>query len=153
MKELTLKNIKQIEDGIYFGYMTFGEYLELINNKVISIPDIVDGYHRFKGVVESKSKMYNNNKDLNEVVGCNVNLFVDEDKIELLELNDNIISIKAENIDLLEGLSITHIISKLDKRFINSILTFKIYVCDIDKAKILIMALNSQSGKRRLNYE
>jgi len=143
MKELTLKNVEQIKDDVYYGYMTFGEYLELIKKEIISLPEITDGYHRFESLTKSKAKILNNNEYMKEIIGFTVNLFINNDKSSI-KLEDKILFIQAESINLLDGLSTTYIISKLDKRFMDSNLIIRIHTGSIDKAKVLVMALNSQ---------
>jgi len=143
MKELTLKNVEQIKDDVYYGYMTFGEYLELIKKEIISLPEITDGYHRLESLAQSQAKILGNNEYMKDIIGYTVNLFINNDKSSI-KLEDKILSIKAESIDLLDGLNVTYIISKLDKRFMNSNLIIRIHTGDIDSAKMLLMALNSQ---------
>jgi hypothetical protein len=137
MKELILNNSKQLEDNLYVGFITFGEYLTLINNQVITVPE-VDGYHRAVGA----ALIYNMNKEISTIDNFNIVLHVNNAKNEV-DLN-NSLTIKSEEIMLIDGAYRTLIINQLDQRFMGSLLEVKILCSSIEDARKMIAQLNKQ---------
>jgi hypothetical protein len=142
MKELTLKGFELIKENLYFGVMTFKQYLDLIKDGIIKIPENIDGYHRAKAT----ATVYNKNKDLKSINGYNVDLFVINNNHSYIRLENNNLIINADSIDLLDGIFRTLIISNLDERFMNSYLNVRIHTGTIDDAQRIVMALNNQTG-------
>jgi len=147
MKELILKRSNEIKSDkfkgkLYLSYLTFREYLNLIQNKTISLPEVAEGYHNLVGVTQSKSKLYNNNEYMSEIIGFEINLFVDKEK-GIVNLEDNNLSIQAEVVNVLDGIVTTHIISKLDERLMDSFLLVRVYIGNMEEARMIVMALNS----------
>lgn len=145
MKEIIFNNTQEIKEGLYLTYMTFGEYLDLINKKTITIPDIIDGYSRLNGIAELQASKYNNNEELTEVMGYNVDLISIKDKTQT-KFESNKLSISTDNLELLDGISRTYTIAKLDKRFVNSLIIIRIHITSLDDARRYVHQANYPDG-------
>lgn len=145
MKEITFENVQEIREGVYFTYMTFEQYLNLINNKLIIIPDIIDGYSRLNGVAELQASEYNSNKELTEILGYNVDLLSIKNSTQI-KFENNKLSINTDNLELLDGISRTYTIAKLYKRFMNSFITIRIHITSLDDARKYAHQANYQDG-------
>lgn len=132
--------------GMYLTYMTFEQYLNLINNKSITIPDIIDGYNRLNGIAEVQASKYNCDDDINEVLGYNVDLLSIKDNTQV-KFESNKLFINTNNLELLDGISRTYTISKLDKRFMNSYILIRIHITTLDDARQYAYASSYQSEK------
>jgi len=140
MKELVLNNFKSIEDNKYVGVLTFRDYLNLIKEGYINLNQFIDGYHRAIGL----ALIYNENEEIKEVEGFQIDLSINKDGENSVSKNGNGIIIQSEKIEILDGAFRTLIISSLDERFMDSLLTVTIHFYTTQEAKNLIASYSTQ---------
>ena len=117
---IDLNKFDKIKDNHYFGVMTFRDYISLIKDKINCIDESIINWAELKAIE------YNKKKDVNDIPGIIVSVFVSEDNIEILD-NAN-----------------TLMILNLDGRILNNKLCIRVFTGSLEEARMIVMALNSQ---------
>jgi len=117
---IDLSKFDKIKDNHYFGVITFRDYISLVKDKINCTDESIIEWAELK-VIE-----YNKKKDIDDIPGIIVSVFVSEDNIEIL---DN---------------AITLMILNLDERFLDNKLCIRVFTGSLEEARMIVMALNSQ---------
>lgn len=131
MKELILKDVLELEENKYASFMTFEEYLSLIQNEIINLPNSKVN----KSLNGSDKAMFYNDPDnkINEINDFSIALHVDINK-SIIETNNKDIIIKSESFELIDGIYTTSIIQNLDNRFMKCPLKINVIVSSVSEA-------------------
>jgi len=143
--ELVLNNFEQINKDEYSGDITFGQYVDFIKSGIINVPKDKNASDTAKSIAIG----YNNDENKNSVEGFQVYLHANSNQESSLFFNKNNLTINSDSLVVLDGVIRTLAITELAERFMNNLLSVRINYCSINKAKEIVMNVNTQ--KKHIN--
>lgn len=124
MRKLILNNFALQNDGMYSGKITFGDYLQLIEDRSsITIPELSEAE---KTIAKGEAEAFNENKNIKKISDYQVTLQMK--KIENIEIDGKKLTIYYDEIELLDGAFETLVVSGLDERFTSNLLNMTICI-------------------------
>jgi len=117
---IDLNKFDKIKDNHYFGVMTFRDYISLVKSKFNCTDENIINWAELKAI------KHNRDKDINDIPGIIISVFISDNDIEIL---DNAITLMLFN---------------LEERFLDNKLCIRVFTGSLEEAKMLFIALNSQ---------